>query len=131
MFHVPELYRILDGPLGSTSVDANNGTFLFLSACIAGRDLYVIASDGMGWEHVSVHAGNRANKLFVPCWDEMCYIKRVFWDEEDVVMQLHPARSEYVNTHPYTLHLWRPIGVDIPTPPAILVGYKNGVTLQP
>lgn len=24
-----------------------------------------------------------------------------------MVIQIHPAKSEYVNLHPYALHLWR------------------------
>jgi hypothetical protein len=53
----------------------------------------------------------------------MCFIKDTFWDGEDCVMQLHPPRSEYVNNHPYCLHLWRPTdGRVIPQPPSIFVG---------
>lgn len=121
VFHVPECYRILDGPMGSTAAYGNNGAFL-LPAQIPGRALWVIASDGMAWEHVSVHVANARNKVFVPCWLEMCYVKNLFYDEEDVVMQLHPRQSEYVNTHPYVLHLWRPTTQEIPTPPGALVG---------
>ncbi len=127
MFHVPECSRILNGPLRSDATMGNNGAF-FLAPKIAGRELWVIASDGMGWEHVSVHVANRANKLFMPTWDEMCYVKGLFWDAEDVVMQLHPAASHWVNNHPTTLHLWRPTAQAIPTPPDILVGIK-GLTM--
>lgn len=52
----------------------------------------------------------------------MCQVKDVCWDDEDVVMQLHPRRSQYVNMHPHTLHLWRPLEASIPEPPSILVG---------
>jgi len=52
----------------------------------------------------------------------MHYVKGLFWGPEDVVMQLHPAASEYVNKHPFCLHLWRPIEAAIPTPPRIMVG---------
>ena len=125
MFHVPEWHRLLTGPMASTSMHGNNGAFL-LPPKISGRDLWVMASNGLGWEHVSVHAGNARNKVFVPCWEEMCYVKGVFWDPEDVVMQLHPAQSEYVNNHPATLHLWRPNdGRTIPVPPGVLVGLKG------
>jgi hypothetical protein len=31
-------------------------------------------------------------------------------------------RQMYVNCHPYVLHLWKPTGVDLQAPPAILVG---------
>jgi hypothetical protein len=72
----------------------------------------------MGWEHVSVSLPNRT-----PNWREMCFIKDVFWDEKDVVIQYHPKKTEYVNRHENCLHLWRPVLDDrIPTPPKELVG---------
>jgi hypothetical protein len=83
------------------------------------RPLTVVFSDGLGWEHVSVSTPGRP-----PNWEEMCFVKDLFWAPDDVVMQLHPARSEYVNTHPHCLHLWRPVGEAIPHPPSILVGVR-------
>jgi hypothetical protein len=108
-------YRIRDGALASDDTYGNNGAFSILFESFT---LNVIASDGEGWEHVSVSMNRRT-----PNWREMCFIKDLFWDPEDVVIQYHPAKSEYVNNHNYCLHLWRPIGVEIPTPPKILVGY--------
>jgi hypothetical protein len=89
------------------------------AAEIAGpfRPLTIIFSDGEGWEHVSVSTPGR-----VPNWQEMCFVKELFWAPDDVVMQLHPARAEYVNNHDFCLHLWRPQGQVIPTPPKYLVG---------
>jgi hypothetical protein len=102
------------GKLASTYAMGNNGTFLFLYQSFTPR---VIASDGQGWEHVSVSLPNRC-----PNWREMCFVKDVFWDAEDLMMQYHPAKSEYVNLHDNCLYLWRPAGVEIPTPPKELVG---------
>ena len=51
----------------------------------------------------------------------MCHVKDLCWDAEDVVMQLHPRQSEYVNNHPHVLHLWRPKVQVIPTPPKAAV----------
>lgn len=84
-----------------------------------GKVILVIASDGMGWEHVSVSLPSRC-----PTWEEMCYIKNLFWDETDTVIQYHPPKSEYVNAHPYCLHLWRKIGYEFPLPESIMVGPK-------
>ena len=70
--------------------------------------LSVIASvdfeEGMecALEHVSVSAQNKT-----PTWEEMCFIKRQFWDDEDEVYQIHPKQSEYVNISKHCLHLWR------------------------
>jgi hypothetical protein len=75
-------------------------------ACIlkcGSAKLRIIFSDGMGWDHVSVSLATRC-----PTWEEMCWVKDVFFDDHEVVMQLHPAKSNYVNQHPFCLHLWRP-----------------------
>lgn len=69
-----------------------------------------------GWEHASVSLRTRC-----PTWDEMCMIKNIFWGEEEAVMQIHPPASEYVNIHPYCLHLWKPIGIEFPRPDKMLV----------
>jgi hypothetical protein len=84
-----------------------------------GRDLLVIASNGMGWDHVSVSLTNRC-----PNWEEMHFVKQQFFNDEECVMQLHPPKSEYINYHRYCLHLWRPQNEKIPLPPSILVGIK-------
>jgi hypothetical protein len=128
-FHVPEAARILNGRLASTSADGNYGAFFFTGK-LPGRELWCIASEGLdwGWEHVSTHVANRNGKLFMPTWDEMCWVKDQFWDEEDVVMQLHPAKSQWINNHPTTLHLWRPTQTPIPLPPGILVGIQGATT---
>ncbi len=91
-------------------------------------DLVVIADDGAlcGWEHVSVSLKHRT-----PNWAEMCFVKNLFWDETETVVQFHPKKSEYVNCHPYVLHLWRKVGQEHELPPSILVGpkekEKNGI----
>jgi hypothetical protein len=101
----------------------NNGAFRLRRD---GVELTVIASDGADWdpvwgfpkwEHVSVSTPRRC-----PTWDEMQFIKQAFWDDEDCVVQFHPPKSQYVNRHPFCLHLWRPVGVEIPMPPMICVG---------
>jgi hypothetical protein len=120
-----ERFRVTEGPMRSDTRAGNNGCF-FVPCPGTRANLQVIASDGMGWEHVSVSLQTRC-----PSWAEMCYIKDLFWDEEETVMQLHPPRSEWVNNHPYCLHLWRPVSDVIPRPREILVGVKSVGTLQP
>lgn len=94
--------------------DEYNGAF---KISYQGTYYFVIASNGEGWEHVSVSHSQR-----IPSWEVMCKIKDMFFHEEEVVMQLHPKKSEYVNNHSNCLHLWRPINEIIPTPPKFLVG---------
>lgn len=69
-----------------------------------GRDLTVIATvNPSGWEQVSVSLKNRN-----PNWDEMCFIKKLFWNKDEVCIQFHPKEEEYVNVFEYCLHIWKP-----------------------
>jgi hypothetical protein len=95
--------------------DSQNGRFKIY---IGGKAFHVIASNGMGWEHVSVSMKNQSR---LPTWDEMNHVKKLFFEPEECVMQLHPPKSEYININPYVLHLWRPLWQRVPTPPGILV----------
>jgi hypothetical protein len=49
-------------------------------------------------------------------------VKRLFFRDDETAMQLHVPPSDYVNAHPYTLHLWRPLDQEIPRPPSVMVG---------
>lgn len=81
----------------------------------------MVAPSDSKWQHISVSLINRC-----PTWDEMCFIKDMFFGGEDVVVQYHPAKSKYVNNMPYCLHLWcLNDGSSFPTPPPELVGLKN------
>lgn len=111
-FHAPQEHLCAHPFLGHGR--GNNGFFKFKKNNIT---YYCQASDGLDWEHVSVSLSVKR----CPDWDEMCMIKNMFWDEEDCVIQYHPSKSQYVNNHPYVLHLWRPINDNIPLPPKGLV----------
>jgi hypothetical protein len=113
--------RIRHGPYRSDTRYGCTGMFMIQGPC--GAELAIMASEGddeFPWEHVSVSTQRRP-----PNWEEMCFVKDLFWNEEEVVMQLHPSKSEYVNYHPHCLHMWRPTKAEIPLPPSILVGPKN------
>lgn len=111
-FKVPNNFRVRTGAMASSEEDGNNG--MFVVTLRNDQKVKVIASDGLGWEHVSVSRSDRT-----PTWDEMCQIKDLFWDSEDCVVQYHPAKKDYVNVHNHCLHLWRTEG--IPTPPTFMV----------
>jgi hypothetical protein len=113
------LRRLRHGPFASNDSDGFNGVFFVL---LYGAKIKIIASDQEGWKHVSVSI---EKCIEPPNWKMMCAVKDLFWDDEDVVIQYHPKKSEYVNTHPGCLHLWQPLGVEIPTPPANFVGIKS------
>lgn len=77
-----------------------------------------VFSWGGGWEHASI---SQATKT--PDWDTMCRFKNIFWKDNEVCIQYHPRKEDYVNMHKHCLHIWRPIDVELPTPPKIFVGY--------
>lgn len=83
---------------------------------IPGTGLLVIASNGGGWDHVSVSKLDRC-----PTWEEMQLVKKLFFKDTEDVFQLHPAERNYKNFHPYCLHLWRPQREAIPMPPTWMI----------
>lgn len=132
--HKPlEKYRITNaGAWSSDERYGNNGAFqLPLLKAVDGTivlsgdrktshcSLRLVVSDGEGWDHVSVSLVKRC-----PSWEEMCFVKDLFFKPHEVAMQLHPAKADYVNHHPFCLHLWRPQNRNIPLPPSIFVGQK-------
>lgn len=122
-----ERYRLRGGPMGTSESDGANGAFF---VPYGGTELRVITSDGTcwedsnlplpAWEHVSVSVEGRC-----PTWDEMVYVKNLFWRDDELVIQMHVPSSQHVNFHEFCLHLWKPIGVELPMPPSICVGPKG------
>ncbi len=103
------------GRMATRPEDGFNGAF---RVKLRGKTYILLISDGEGWEHVSVEVGS-AKRL--PTWEEMCRIKDLVWDPQEVAIQIHPAQRDYVNVHAYVLHLWRPVDREIPLPPKIFV----------
>lgn len=119
-----ERRRVARGLTRSAPEDGNNGQFIIWRG---GKQLLVQASDGAGWEHVSVSV---LNSKKTPSWDDMCFVKGLFWAPEECVIQYHPPESNYVNGQgelgsANCLHLWRPIAEEIPQPPPLLVGVRT------
>lgn len=102
------------------SGDHTCGAF-FVPSLIDGKFLKIIASVGEGWDHVSV-----SREFRCPYWMEMDQVKKMFFHPHECAMQLHPPEYDYVNCHPFCLHLWRPLFQEIVRPPSILVGPGAG-----
>jgi hypothetical protein len=117
-----EVGRFLGGDYRSPPNSGIDGAYRVQGPC--GAELTIIANSAQAessfWEHVSVSTFRRC-----PNWQEMSWVKDQFWNEDECVVQFHPVRTEYVNNHPYTLHMWRHATQTFPTPPSILVGYKQ------
>jgi len=100
---------------GGTDAPDKEGCF-FIPSPIDKAPIAVIACSSDGWDHVSCSRANRC-----PNWPEMDHIKRLFFKDNEVAMQLHVANEDHISIHPYTLHLWRPHYQPIPLPPKKMV----------
>lgn len=93
----------------------------------SGLTASVIWSNGGGWDHVSVAPFKQYK---VPTWEDMCNVKDIFFHKDETVVQYHPSEENYVNNVKNCLHIWRPQNVDLPMPPKIMVGIRNGQTIE-
>ena len=122
MKQVNEKHRVA----GNSSM-GNNGIFMYKHHKIVGYLYNCQVSDGLGWEHVSVtlqdHRNRRHPKAVKRCptWEEMCFIKDMFWNKDETVIQFHPKESAYVNVHDYVLHLWKKVGKEHELPSKTMV----------
>jgi hypothetical protein len=99
--------------------DDTAGAFL-VPSLIDQAPVMVIATNGEGWDHVSVLRRKRC-----PNWQEMEQVASLFFKDDEVAMQLHVPVTDHINNHPYCLHWWRPHLEAIPRPPGIFVGIKD------
>lgn len=100
----------------ATKSDDQNGAFQLMGP--NKRRLVIIASSGGGWDHISVSVAGTED---IPTWDEMCFVKDLFFEPEEPAFQYHPPKSRYINRFAGCLHLWRFQGEPMPMPPLILV----------
>jgi len=119
-----EKYRVKSGTWKTQEGDDKGMFFIPVKAHeLAGAKLQVLSSpfnSETGWQHVSVSLPNRC-----PTWNEMSRIKKMFWGEDETVIQFHPKKSEYVNNHPHCLHLWKKVGGEHELPPSLLTGIRG------
>lgn len=121
---MPEQYRQTTptNPMFATTSGQPFGLFQIPShRAPDGHALKIIACDGeeTGWEHVSVSFVERSKKC--PSWNDMCFVKNLFWADDACVVQFHPASKDYISLHHGCLHLWRSTLEKFPMPPKILV----------
>jgi hypothetical protein len=116
---MPNTHRVRTGRMASQDEIGANGLFMIPFVTDYGNRvtiLAVISSDQEGWDHVSVSCQHRT-----PTWEEMNFIKDLFFTEEECVLQYHPPKEDYINVHNNVLHLWRQQGVTIVLPPKEMV----------
>ena len=98
---------------GVTNIDFDHGVYcgqIYLSSFTGS---VVFGYDEGGFEHVSV---SPKRKSIIPSWPDMCKVKDIFFEEEEAVVQIHPAKSQYIHgvgtgkdRRENVLHLWRPV----------------------
>ena len=108
---------------GRFVVRAPSGSYLLLVVSAGDPETWTACGfDGPAFEHVSVSV---LREQRCPIWEEMAWVKDLCWDEAECVVQYHPPKSDYVNYHPFVLHLWKPVGVEMPRPPSGTVGPRS------
>lgn len=112
-----ESHRVDSGPLSSDSSYGNNGAFELTYNDVL---LVIIASSDGVWDHVSVHTVGRDGSQ-TPTWDEMDYVRKLFFRGDEWVIQYHAPVNKHIENHPDVLHMWRPQRETIPVPPAWMV----------
>lgn len=110
-----EIIKIPELELVQMGEDGGRGR-VYLGTCHLNKAAQVVWSWGDSWDHVSVSFRNRC-----PTWDEMCRIKDMFFYEDECCVEYHPAKRDYVNIHPYCLHIWRRQDDYMPMPPMYMV----------
>lgn len=64
--------------------------------------------DGRRWMHVSVSHRDR-----LPTWPELKTVKDMLIGPDTVAIQVFPRAAEFVNVHPFCLHLWHCLDGDV------------------
>ena len=112
-----ESHRVSEGSLASNRSYGMNGAFELTYNNLL---LAIIVSAEAGWDHVSVHAVGRSGSQ-TPTWDEMDYVRKLFFRGDEWVIQYHAPSDKHIEDHPHVLHMWRPQNEMLPVPPAWMV----------
>lgn len=119
---VPEQFRLGNAASGyETSEGDMFGVFIVPRAhSPIGRTLKIIAADGLEtrWDHVSVSLAEQPDRA--PSWTEMCFVKSLFWEPSECVVQFHPPDADNISLRE-VLHMWKSLDCSFPMPPKVCV----------
>lgn len=83
-----EKYRRVHPTLGASPVGTDYGYFevngMRIISSGSGRETDRLLTE---WEHVSISLPKR-----VPTWAELCFVKSLFWSDDETVLQFHPKK---------------------------------------
>ncbi|MBI9112426.1 hypothetical protein [Maridesulfovibrio ferrireducens] len=104
-FSVPaQPLKIFKGWKEKTSITAHAACFIHKSGLIVFSSVDDL-QDGEGNESKWVHLScSRKDRL--PTWDDLKGVKKMFLGDEKEALQVFPKTEDYVNLHPFCLHLW-------------------------
>jgi hypothetical protein len=103
--------RFLNHPLREISIDTSGAADAFqdqwckwfqagpFRVGISDNDRF--GPDDERWRHLSLSHRSR-----LPSYEELKSARYTFFPAEAEVIQVFPPESEFVNCHPYCLHLW-------------------------
>ncbi len=117
--HTLDKYRLREDERRIYGINGDSGNGFF-KVHVNGRSFKVIASTDEEWEHVIVSLWSVRGKIS-PGWEDMNIIKKMFFDPGEQVVQYDPINMEYIQKHPYCIHLWRATRENIPSPPTDFV----------
>lgn len=117
--HDLDRYRSHHPTLGMSPAGAAYGYFVIGRLNVIAAPAPTSSADAWWpWEHVSV---SRRDSRETPTWEEMDRIKRLWWRDDETVVQFHPAEAHKVNFHTGCLHLWRCVDAPLALPDRRLV----------
>jgi hypothetical protein len=93
----PSSVRLIKQGLDGAAYRVQNGRFAGLKVIVS----VAIEGDGKAWLHVSCSRRDR-----LPSWEDLKFVKETFIGESNYAYQIFPPKSQYVNIHPYCLHLY-------------------------
>lgn len=93
-------------PIDFRETPSQFDTFISSTWSKIGDDLKVLVSESVEadervWLHVSFSRPTR-----LPTWSDLRRVKDAFIGKDKKAIQVFPAEREYVNIHPYVLHLF-------------------------
>lgn len=67
-------------------------------------EMFDNAGESCEWVHLSISRQDR-----LPSWDDLKGVKKMFLGDHREAVQVLPKAEDYINLHPFCLHLWAPM----------------------
>lgn len=92
--NLPQNWKVIRLSKDGAAYKNRTGLAVIISCCVE--------ADGLSWVHLSV-----SKRKQFPTWDEFVQVKELFLGRESLALQVLPPRTEWVNDHPFCLHLYQ------------------------